>query len=92
MPESSPLARLVLCLVLLSVFATLVGGLHWLIVDKPQQERMVSPENSESMSCREACLADGEVCMSECPKIPPFVYGNCRATCMVQAEGCANKC
>ncbi|NMB77635.1 MAG: hypothetical protein GYA23_00900 [Methanomicrobiales archaeon] len=47
--ERSPLARLVLFMVCLSVAATFVAGMHYTIIDRPQQEfASHPPANSES--------------------------------------------
>ncbi|MEN6610146.1 MAG: hypothetical protein ABFC24_04835 [Methanoregulaceae archaeon] len=39
----SPLRSLVLCMVVLSVFGALIGGLHWYAVDLPQQKAVQAP-------------------------------------------------
>lgn len=49
MSELSPLARLVLFMVCLSIVGTVVAGAHYVAVDRPAQEAAFhAPANSES--------------------------------------------
>ncbi len=49
-PSRSPLARLVLFIACLAVAATLVAGLHYVVLDRPAQEAALHPP-ANSGSC-----------------------------------------
>jgi hypothetical protein len=55
-PVRSPLARLVLFMVCLSIAGTILGGVHYVVVDIPAQASVHPPENFDSGACT-ACLA-----------------------------------
>jgi len=74
----SPLARLVLFIVCLSIAGSIAAGIHWFVIDAPQQNALLQPPtNSDSCSgvchmqatdCAESCPRDGnwETCVDDC--------------------------
>jgi hypothetical protein len=44
-PAASPLARLVIFIICLSIAATFVAGAHYYVVDLPEQKAMAPPMN-----------------------------------------------
>lgn len=71
----SPLARLVLFMVVLSVAGSMAAGVHYYAVDLPQQQFLPAPENS-GMSCQE-CYA---WCVAEHPN-----SDGCKYNCLIYA-------
>ncbi|MFA5268077.1 MAG: hypothetical protein WC379_08890 [Methanoregula sp.] len=74
---SSPLARLVLFMVCLSIAGSIAAGVHWFVIDAPQQNALQPPTNSDGCSdvcrmqstdCAESCPMDGnwETCVDDC--------------------------
>jgi hypothetical protein len=60
---SSPLARLVLFMIVLSVAGSLVAGLQYFIVDIPRQNAMLLPPgNDGSSSCVQDCYTQEWIC------------------------------
>ena len=54
----TPLSRLVLLIVCLSLAATVVAGVHYMVFDLPQQQNAQAPKNAflfDSLTCSEAC-------------------------------------
>lgn len=82
--ERSPLARLVLFMIFLSLAGTLVAGLHWYAIDLPvQQELIRAPDNYDPTpcdSCQYACEA------AWCTVVFPHVY------CKVEFNDCLDAC
>lgn len=77
----SPLARLVLFMVCLSVAGALIAGVHYLVVDKPLQDAVKPPSNDYS-ACSENCYKDYLSCTrwgarNECDG----EYTQCRTDC-----------
>ena len=71
--EYSPLARLVLFMVCLSVAGTLLAGGHYFAVDLPQQQSVQVPSNGNTLSeilgpaiCKTKCQDDDDECFREC--------------------------
>lgn len=60
----SPLARLVLFMVCLSIFGTAVSGIYYLAIDRPQQENALkAPKNYVcSPSAFSSCAKYGSLC------------------------------
>jgi hypothetical protein len=52
--EKSPLARLVLFMVCLSVAGSIVAGVHYYTVDLPQQQNVQAPANEQGI-CGACC-------------------------------------
>ncbi|MCK9579989.1 MAG: hypothetical protein M0Q92_06000 [Methanoregula sp.] len=82
----SPLARLILFMVCLSIAGTIVAGAHYYAVDLPQQANLQAPTNADDCGCYyeyTACLA---------PCRGSGAYAGCGATCypayLVCQEGC----
>jgi archaellum component FlaG (FlaF/FlaG flagellin family) len=67
----SPLARLVLFIVCLSIAGSIVAGVHYYAVDLPQQQNVQAPANS----CGNYVEKQFE-CSSRCGQ-DPVCYGNC---------------
>jgi hypothetical protein len=81
-PEKSPLARLVLFMVCLSIAGSFAAGLHYFAVDLPQQKSVQAPENGNSVSTIEKCNS----CKDYCTWLPTekLVWecrGNCELIC-----------
>lgn len=62
--EKSPLARLVLFMICLSIIGTAVSGMHYLAIDQPQQESALQvPKNYLcSPSTFSSCAQYGDLC------------------------------
>ena len=60
----SPLARFVLFVVCLSIIGTVVSGMHYLAIDRPQQENALqAPSNYRcSPSTFSSCAKYGDLC------------------------------
>ena len=72
-PEISPLARLVLFMVCLSIAGTAVAGVHYYAVDLPQQESVQVPDNKMVLGsgceiCKANCAGKTDIwnCLQEC--------------------------
>ena len=62
-PAQSPLAQLVLFMVCLSIAGTIVSGIHYLAIDRPQQENVQAPNNYFcSLSSFYGCAKYGDLC------------------------------
>ncbi|MHB8164090.1 MAG: hypothetical protein ACYDDV_07035 [Methanoregula sp.] len=54
--ERSPLARLVLFIICLSIAGSFIAGIHYLAIDLPAQKNVQAPENGRGMApCLESC-------------------------------------
>ena len=84
--QTSPLASLVLCLVILSVFGTLIGSLHWYTVDLPEKTAISSPENGP---CRDMCEVSYYECVGRCDR--EYGYHSAQS-CYSGCEGYLNYC
>jgi hypothetical protein len=64
-PANSPLARLVLFMIFLSIAGSFVAGIHYYAVDLPLQNSVQAPANNDACddvqnrACRKICLALG---------------------------------
>lgn len=75
--ERSPLARLVLFMICLSIFGSVVAGVHYYAVDLPIQNAMQAPANSVTEKCKEDCA-------DQCSKtfiMAPYCYYYCVQNC-----------
>ncbi|MFA4861310.1 hypothetical protein [Methanoregula sp.] len=80
--EKSPLARLVLFMVCLSIAGSLVAGVHWFAIDLPaQQARALHPPGNGNTELFAAC----NICMQNC-EFDSDRYG-CEMTCKLLACG-----
>ena len=61
--ERSPLARLVLCMVCLSIMGSAIAGAHYYAVDLPLQQGTLAPANTGF--CNEMIIA---AMQNSCPK------------------------
>jgi len=81
-PPQSPLARLVLFMVCLSIAGSLVAGVHWFAIDLPvQQARALHPPANQNTELFAAC----KICMQGC-KFDSNIYA-CEMTCRLLACG-----
>ena len=55
--KPSPLARLVLVMICLSIAGSIVAGAHYYVVDLPQQKALQAPANSACGECTRICQA-----------------------------------
>jgi len=82
----SPLARLVLAMVCLSVAGTCVAGAHYYAVDLPEQNNLQAPLNAK-VYCMWPCEYMLDDCKSHCDsfwycqKKCEGLYAECKATC-----------
>jgi hypothetical protein len=61
--ERSPLARLVLFIICLSIAGTLTAGVHYALIDLPQQQDVKVPVNSAcSYGMFDSCARYGDLC------------------------------
>jgi hypothetical protein len=81
--ERSPLARLVLFLVCLSLVGMLAAGAYWYVVDLPQQNARVPVNSVPGMSsqCERNCFVTH--CVLNNPRQPECDrhFEDCRAMC-----------
>ena len=67
----SPLVRLVLFMICLSIAGTVVAGAHYFTVDLPQQKALPAPANGQN-ECEKSCnfcfgmSADPVACYARC--------------------------
>jgi len=78
----SPLARLVVFMVFLSVAGAFVAGVHYLVIDKPSQDA-VKPPSNDYRACSKACDKSYISCM---------VSGTANKECEVKLTTCSNLC
>jgi hypothetical protein len=76
----SPLARLVLFIVCLSIAGGIVAGAHWYVIDAPQQNALLQPPTNTD-TCEGACHMQSNDCVKSC------VFGSNWETCV---DGCTN--
>lgn len=55
--ERTPLARLVLFMVCLSIAGAFIAGVHYAAVDLPQQNSLTAPTNAKDITMLLACLS-----------------------------------
>lgn len=67
--EKSPLARLVVVMVCLSVAGTFVAGLHYYAVDLPQQNAVQVPGNADTDDVKTLCYRAFVDCQANCPYV-----------------------
>ena len=88
-PGMTPLARLVLCMICLSVAGSFAAGIHWYAVDLPSQPEVQVPENNE--------VDNFIACKKECDRIEYVCHINCERDnschrCESDNDKCMNKC
>ena len=92
--QKSPLARLVLFIVCLSIAGSIIAGVHYFAIDLPQQNALQAPENSAGKyACADNCrvqfnacagtCGDNELCRALCNQ----VYSSCSSVCGVPIYG-----
>ncbi|PKL70477.1 MAG: hypothetical protein CVV30_03735 [Methanomicrobiales archaeon HGW-Methanomicrobiales-1] len=91
MPGSphSPLARLVLFMICLSVAGTCIAGVHYYAVDLPQQQNLQAPANT-LMTCSQYCDAQYYPCIPYCKKSSDI--NSCRNDCLTEYNACLASC
>ena len=103
---SSPLAKLVLCMVVLAAFGTLIGGLHWYSIDRPVQLAIQLPENTgptcnaKCQSCiTRICEPGYKQCLNYCYQTYPYgltpseEYWDCTKSCgLTMMPRCEDMC
>ncbi len=77
-PEQSPLARLVLFMICLSVAGSILAGAQYFTNGQPQQAAVVAPANSPSDNCQD--------CYDWCAREHPN-SGGCKYNCQVYICG-----
>ncbi|MFA5268088.1 MAG: hypothetical protein WC379_08945 [Methanoregula sp.] len=87
MPEAkSPLARLVLFMVCLSIAGSFAAGIHYYIVDLPAQASLQAPTNEYDCEC----YSEYTACLAPCRGAGN--YAGCGAACypayLVCKDGC----
>lgn len=76
--EKSPLSRLVLFMVCLSIAGAFVAGAHYYVIDVPQQKALSGyPPANVNMDTAEKC----NTCTSGCRYLDPEDYHECLAHC-----------
>jgi hypothetical protein len=83
----SPLTRLVLFTVCLSIAGTFVAGAHYVTVDLPQQNVLQAPANTDPGSCFLECASTARACFKGCGG-----NGGCSEACRQTAYACGNGC
>lgn len=77
----SPLARLVLVMVCLSIAGALGAGAHYYAIDLPEQKTLQVPQNSVTNSLITKCTT----CIANCNYVPDNekyeCLGNCELIC-----------
>ena len=76
--EKSPLARLVLFMVCLSIAGAFVAGAHYYVIDVPQQKALSGhPPGNTNTDIQEKC----DTCTSNCKYLDPEDYYKCMEDC-----------
>jgi hypothetical protein len=75
----SPLARLVLFIVCLSIAGSIAAGVHYFVVDLPEQKALSEhpPANTANSDTQEKC----NTCRFACTYVPQSDYYQCLADC-----------
>jgi hypothetical protein len=85
--EKSPLARLVLFMVCLSVAGSILAGGYWFAAGLPQQQEVQAPHNED---CSATCLENYNQCAGDCRR------GGCTTSegglCSRAYEKCESDC
>jgi hypothetical protein len=61
--QKSPLARLVLFIVCLSIAGSIIAGVYYFAIGLPQQNTLQAPENS---ACADTCRIQFNACAGAC--------------------------
>jgi hypothetical protein len=84
--QKSPLNRLVLFMICLSVAGSFVAGVHWYAIDLPLQESLQAPSNSIGGPGGWACIAQCDAQAQECYQRYETIE------CTVQNGACVDNC
>jgi len=90
-PGMTPLARLVLCMICLSVAGSFAAGIHWYAVDLPTRQEVQVPvnnENDDAIACKKACDATDLHCEYYCNRYDE----GCRDRCISAWAKCLKTC
>ncbi len=82
----SPLARLVVFMIFLSVAGSVVAGVHYSTVDLPQQQSLQAPTNAYDCEC----YSEYTACLSPCRGVGN--YAGCGAVCYPAYLVCQEEC
>jgi hypothetical protein len=83
-PRRSPLARLVLFIIGLSIAGSILAGVHWFAVDLPAEQYLQAPQNSNAPECKVPYYQ----CIRNCQQNPADNFGVCRNRCRCFADAC----
>jgi len=87
-PVKSPLARLVLFMICLSIAGSVVAGITTFAMALPDQKNLEAPTNA-LMSCSKSCKIDYSSCISSCKKSSS---SNCQSNCQMEYTACKSMC
>jgi len=103
--QKSPLFRLILFIVCLSIAGSFVAGVHYFTVEFPQQNNVQEPGNSYCLgicqddckdaehSCKQSgsgnCIAESQTCMNTC--IMECACSDCKDACLSDYNACTGK-
>lgn len=79
--DLSPLDRLVLFMICLAIAGTIVGGVHYYVIDIPAQKAVPPPYNYDTTACAK--------CLASCTY--QFWDDSCTNTCMHSCD-CNPRC
>jgi len=88
--KKSPLARLVLFMVCLSVAGAVVSGVYTFAVEQPQQQSVTAPTNydiRQYTACREACYDTTGYSIYPFDPVKTAAYNECTRACRQQFQG-----
>jgi hypothetical protein len=90
--SKSPLARLVVFMVCLSIARVLGAGIHGYAVNRQSPDAVRVPTNEVNIYCMNDCQFDAEWCSNTCglPGDPDF--GSCSDRCLNELETCETRC
>ncbi len=88
----SPLARLVVFMVCLSIAGALGAGKYWYALDRQSPDAFSVPTNEVDIYCMNDCQFNAEWCSNSCglPDDPDF--GSCSDRCLNELETCETRC
>lgn len=85
----SPLARLVVFMVCLSIAGSIVAGVHYYAVDLPQQQSLQAPTNA--YDCWDVCNIQWDACSALCYQARSDAICD-PVTCASDYKHCLRKC
>ena len=88
----SPLARLVVFMVCLSIVGALGTGIYWYAVDRQSPDAIRVPTNEVNIYCMNNCQFDAEWCSNSCGLPGDTDFGLCLDRCLNELETCERRC